>query len=92
MYMQQFPYRQIAYNTNQVIGEGGFGKAYCATSHDGSLICLKCEKELSSEKSGSSTEKEFSILRHLHHPHLVQVFGSFRVLSFPIDAESLFEQ
>ncbi|XP_073280892.1 probable LRR receptor-like serine/threonine-protein kinase At1g07650 isoform X2 [Primulina huaijiensis] len=74
-----FTFRQIKaatnnFNSENKIGEGGFGSVYKGTLLDGTVIAVK---QLSSKSKQGNHEfvNEVGIISGLHHPNLVKLYG-----------------
>ncbi|XP_073061339.1 probable LRR receptor-like serine/threonine-protein kinase At1g07650 isoform X1 [Primulina eburnea] len=74
-----FTFRQIKaatnnFNSENKIGEGGFGSVYKGTLLDGTLIAVK---QLSSKSKQGNREfvNEVGIISGLQHPNLVKLYG-----------------
>lgn len=65
------------YACERSLGEGGFGKTYLARDRlQGEIPCVV---KILGGKVDSAAEKEFSLLKSLYHPHIVEVFTYGRI-------------
>ena len=68
--------KPLRYSVANMIGSGGFAEVYLGMCHNtGELICIKQLAHGYKESDIEAMESEVALLKNLHHPNIVQVFG-----------------
>ena len=69
--------KPLRYSVANMIGRGGFAEVYLGMCHNtGELICIKQLAHGYKESDIEAMESEVALLKNLHHPNIVQVWGS----------------
>eukprot|EP00928_Gymnodinium_smaydae_P043191 TRINITY_DN2899_c0_g1_i2.p1 TRINITY_DN2899_c0_g1~~TRINITY_DN2899_c0_g1_i2.p1 ORF type:complete len:842 (+),score=40.86 TRINITY_DN2899_c0_g1_i2:45-2528(+) len=68
------PPRNIELRGDYSLGEGGFGSVFMGKFH-GARVAVKLPRIDANSKGLKELSNELRILRHAHHPNLVQCFG-----------------
>jgi serine/threonine protein kinase len=68
----------------ELLGQGGFGEVWRALAPGGFEVALKKFFRPLSHEKGQEELKALELIKKLHHPHLLKIFGSWVVKGYPI--------